>query len=262
MVTNPQWGRYLLFCKWDSYDIQSKELTTSLPTNRAIIKWMVQIGRRTGSQSMWNWFWARSLRQASIAIVLPATLLLLFLHTIKWNRVQVDGSTLALLGLLAVLPYLHMIRKIKVGEFEAEIGSDEVEKIRDKHADDLPPVKRPVTSPESAEPTIMGLVRQDPPIGLVKLRIELEQVLRRIAQSAGITSSHTYLSLGQMTRELQHRGGLPPEVVGALRDLVPLLNRAAHGEFIRTDDAEELALLGLRVLEQLQTIAEEAQASE
>ena len=62
-------------------------------------------------------------------LVMFVTAFLLGAHVIKWDALQVDAITLALLGLLLVIPLADVIRKIKLGEFEAEIGRDEVAKL-------------------------------------------------------------------------------------------------------------------------------------
>jgi hypothetical protein len=149
---------------------------------------------------------------------------------------------------------VHLIRKLRVGEVEAEIAPEEVGHIRERFGPELPPAPARTQEMEAEEPSIMSLVRQDPPIGLVKLRIELEQAMRGLIKRVGPMNDRRFYSLNQMTVQLDRQGILPREVVGTLLDLIPLLNRAAHGDYIRTDDAEELALLGIRVLEEIRNL--------
>jgi hypothetical protein len=68
-----------------------------------------------------------------------ATAFLFGAHVVKWGAVQVDAVTLALLGFLIAIPLAELIRKIKLGEFEAEIGREEIAKVQAKAATELPP---------------------------------------------------------------------------------------------------------------------------
>lgn len=215
---------------------------------------------RSLSTSTRLWIARLTLRRTVLALVLPLTVLLLVGHAFKWDRIRVDGSTLALLGILMILPYVHLIRKLRVREVEAEIAPEEVGHIRERFGPELPPAPARTQEMEAEEPSIMSSVRQDPPIGLVKLRIELEQAMRSLLKSVrslnnlNSLNKRRFYSLSQLTAQLDEQGVLPREVVGTLHELIPLLNRAAHGQYIRTDDAVELALLGIRVLEEIRSL--------
>ena len=57
------------------------------------------------------------------------------------------------------------------------------------------------------------------------------------------------MGLMRLATELVNRGGIDQEVYGALRDIIPLANRAVHGENVEVSDAEDLARLGVSVLQ-------------
>jgi hypothetical protein len=109
-------------------------------------------------------------------IIMLVTGFLLGAHVIKWDAVQVDAVTLALLGLLLVIPLADVVRKIKLGEFEAEIGRDEIAKAQAKAAVELPPSQD--TAAGISDERIRELVREDPRLALAKVRIELEETRR------------------------------------------------------------------------------------
>ncbi len=71
----------------------------------------------------------RLLRVTQVLVMLVTTFLF-GAHVVKWDAVQVDAVTLALLGFLIVIPLAELIRKIKLGEFEAEIGREEIAKVQ------------------------------------------------------------------------------------------------------------------------------------
>ena len=53
-------------------------------------------------------------------------LLLLIAHTFAWRQINVDVVTILLLAVIALFPLIELIRKVKIGEFEAEIAPREV----------------------------------------------------------------------------------------------------------------------------------------
>jgi hypothetical protein len=89
-------------------------------------------------------------------------LALLLWHVLGWSKLKVDNITLILVGALLVVPLFDSIRKIKLGEFEAEIAPKEVDAAVAKASGELP------SSPTKKEPSIVEefslveLVRRDP----------------------------------------------------------------------------------------------------
>jgi hypothetical protein len=57
-----------------------------------------------------------------------------------------------------------------------------------------------------------------------------------------------------MLRELQEKQNVPPEIARTLMEAAMLANRAIHGEFVRQEDAEEIAAVGVRALEALKLL--------
>jgi len=186
-------------------------------------------------------------------LVMLATAVLLGAHVAKWDALRVDGVTLALLGLLLVIPLTELIRKIKLGEFEAEIGRDEVAKAQAKAAVELRPVSEAPSG--TTEERVRQLLREDPRLALAKIRIELEEALRRLyAATAEPDSDWRRLSLGRLVDGLVRRQVLGGALAGGLRDVITLANRAVHGERVDPDAAEDLAVLGLRLVRELQQL--------
>jgi hypothetical protein len=177
---------------------------------------------------------------------------LLLLHTLQWRAITVDTTTLALLGLIAIVPFLEYVRKIKIGGFEAEIDPHEVKRVQEQAADAL------IESPPTAEikpfkAQVLELVRRDPQLGLAKIRIEVERVLRlmydRIAPK---THQRRHLTIPRMVEVVQHHELVSSEIAAALREVTTLANRAVHGEHISMEDALSVAEVGADLIEQLQ----------
>lgn len=189
------------------------------------------------------------LRSAQV-ILMAVTSFLLASHILKWDAVRVDSITLVLIGLLLLIPLADLIRKIKVGEFEAEIGRDEVAKVQAKAATELPP------SPEEelgiSEKEVRELLRSDPRLALAKIRIELEEALKRLySASAESEPDLRKMSLGRLVDALVERQVLRGAVASSVRDVIALANRAVHGERVEPGAAEELATLGVRLVHEV-----------
>ena len=174
---------------------------------------------------------------------------LLVAHALKWASIRVDSVTLALLGLLLAIPLLDYVRKIRIGEFEAELAPREVAQTRARVEDELPPEE--AAGEEEAE-SILALVRRDPQLGLAQVRIKLEEALRNLYRLVeGTDESSRPLGLARLAYELGTKGAIQPPVASAIRDVLPLANRAVHGEYVRQEDAEQIATLGVRLLTEL-----------
>ena len=179
------------------------------------------------------------------------TIVLLVLHTFKVSGTEVDTTTLGLLTLLLLLPLAPYIRRLRAGDFEAEIGPREAQQLQAR-AGDLPPAAIPPSGSMTDAPTVQELIARDPPLGLAKLRIELEREIRDLYMKLFPDASPRGLTLGVITRDLRERGSLPPDIAAPLADVTALANRAVHGQYVAPDVAEEIADVGLRVLNALQ----------
>lgn len=194
----------------------------------------------------------RLLRVTQVLGILTTTFLF-GAHVFKWVAVQVDGVTLALLGLLLVIPHLELIRKIKFGEFEAEIGRAEVEKVQAKAATDLPPTL--IGAISNSEARVIALLDEDPRLALAKVRIDIEEALKQLyATGPDAEPDWKRLSLGRLVDNLVKREVLSPSVASALRDVIALANRAVHGERVDPDAAKQLAVLGTRLVYEVQQL--------
>jgi len=184
-------------------------------------------------------------------LLMAITAFLLVSHVLKWSAVQVDSVTLTLVGLLLLIPLADLIRKIKLGEFEAEIGRTEVAKAQAKAAVEL----HPSTEEERdvSEKQVRELLRSDPRLAMAKIRIELEEALKRLYSAT--TDSEPDLrktSLGRLVDALVQRQVLRGPVASSVRDVITLANRAVHGERVEPSAAEELAILGVRLVHEIQ----------
>jgi len=167
---------------------------------------------------------------------------------------KVDTTSLGLLGLLLVVPLAPYITKLRAGELEAQIGLADAQRLR-LQAGDLPiepEISKSQKPPDAFD--VIELTERDPPIGLAKLRMDLEREIRRLYEQRVPAPATRGRSLGMMTRELMQNDALPQEIAAPLQDILGLANRAVHGEYVQREAAEEIAEVGVRVLKALEQL--------
>ena len=98
------------------------------------------------------------------------------------------------------------------------------------------------------------LVGVDNTLAAAKLRMELESELRRITFEYGITLERRLFSLNQLIDQLAEREVLSPPVQAALRDIIPICNRAIHGESLTNEDAIRVVRVGNQLFDVLRSI--------
>ena len=86
-------------------------------------------------------------------VVLLAATGLLVAHTLAVQKVVVDNTSLILLLIIVASPFVAAIKKIKIGEFEAEIQPEEVKQVAKQVEEALPVVAPDSTPPLSLDDT-------------------------------------------------------------------------------------------------------------
>jgi hypothetical protein len=177
---------------------------------------------------------------------------LLCAHTFKITNINIDSTSIFLLTIILISPFIASVRKIKYGDFEAEIDPKEVQKIKsdaDKHSKIKEDEEDSRPAIYAATDSIRKLAASDPVIALAKLRIELEKLLSRLARINGIDLKKH--SLGIIINTLSNREILQINTGKSLADVVSICNRAIHGESISTDSANTIISLGIDLLDKI-----------
>lgn len=160
---------------------------------------------------------------------------LLVCHSFQLTIVTVDTISLILVAIILLSPFIAAIRRIKIGEFEAEIDSEEVKKVTEEVSSSLPEAPQD-TQPPSDEPIAIQAIRElaktDRVIALAKLRIEIETTLRKLLIRSGTRQDRKTYSLIQITRDLAVREVFSRDLAASISDVISLCNRAIHGETI------------------------------
>jgi hypothetical protein len=191
-------------------------------------------------------------------VVLLAAAGLLVVHSLSVQGIVVDNTSLILLLIVLASPFIAAIKRIKIGEFEAEIQPSEVKQVAKQVQAALPAPAPDEAPPRSAYDTgaaILELVETDPVVALAKLRIEFETRLRRLFDRVAGTSAGgraRVISLGRLVRELVAREVFDRDFGSSLLDVIGICNRAIHGEDIRDVDARQIAESGTELLDVLE----------
>ncbi len=184
-----------------------------------------------------------------IPTIFVITLVLLILHSLSADFIQVDNTSVLLLVVLLITPFAHQIRKIKWGEFEAEISTKEVnDLVKDTQA-----VSKKTTEMKEIDAVfyrdLYHLASQDKTLALAKLRIEIEARLKRICSLLELTSPPT---ITDMTAVLLRQKVIDQKLSSLLSDIIDILNRAIHGEPIEASvDVEKILTAGIKILQTL-----------
>lgn len=194
-------------------------------------------------------------------IVFTIAFILLVIHLLEWERIAIDSTTLILLAILLVSPFIEQVRRIRIGEFEAEIASTEVEKVKleaDRRlgTDEI----REAVAPgiRNIREGLLDLLDKDYVLALAKLRMEIERMLNRLyVSSAPAAKQGRKLGLNRLVGTLVQSEALPAQLSGPLREVIYLCNRALHGEYVRPKDARSILDIGIQIIEHVDSIVEE-----
>lgn len=162
-----------------------------------------------------------------IQIIITVVAVLVAIGHIWFPQIKIDAITVTLLG-IAVLPWLGTLFKsvelpggLKVEYQELISAGKKVEESGLITPDqDLKPMQK-------HEYSFQAVSGNDSNLALSGLRIEIESRLKNLAEKREIKVRG--YSANSLTRSLEKSGVLSHEEASAIRDLLPLLNQAAHG---------------------------------
>ena len=185
---------------------------------------------------------------------------MLFAHSLSSTIIKVDNTSIILLVVIALSPFISAITKIKIGDFEAEINPEEVRRIKedvDKQMSDSDESMPNLEMDETVQ-SIKQLVETDHILALAKLRIELEKVLSKLYRvTHKEESAQRPQAAGQLIAKLSNSEIVPTDVARLTREVISLCNRAIHGEDIRQQDAVSVVEAGSTLLYELTFTASE-----
>jgi hypothetical protein len=130
-------------------------------------------------------------------------------------------------GLLLLLGYARTPRNAPLVHinFNGRYLQDELAKVIDAEFTEIPSAVQKQSVEE-------GYADDDLVLALAKVRIDLERMIREIAERVGLLRSNNRFDLSRTLSVLEQRDVLPYAAVAAVREILPVCNRAIHGETI------------------------------
>jgi len=195
-------------------------------------------------------------RSYAVLVSVSLALVFLFLHLFWRTRFGIDSTSVALLALILAVPYLHLIRRLRFGELEAEIEPEEVAAIQ-KEARKAQSGRQATDRPQKmlmAYSEIRDLLENDLVLGLAGLRVRLESALRRLAELYEVPYAKK-ASATRIARALADLGVIDSDTLSALGGVLRVTNRAVHGAEISAEDASRVVESGLLLLENIDSLA-------
>jgi hypothetical protein len=180
--------------------------------------------------------------------------LMLILHSFNLFEVTIDSTSIMLLVIVLISPHVASFTKVKYGDFEAEISSKEVEKIRDETPSSNRQPKEDSGHYRSNEldasiNSIKSLANTDYILALAKLRMELEKVIRRYHRLAIKQNSSETIRV--LLNELAAEKKIEVPLLKSINDIVAVCNRAIHGDVITQSNANLVIESGTIILDDL-----------
>lgn len=206
-------------------------------------------------------FFRRLFREPVPLIVALAAIALLVVHMLRPDEFRIDSITLGLLAIILLSPYLRFITRIKFGEFAVDIDRLQVEELESKaravpEAGEKPTDRRIIHLLEM----LSQIAESDPSLAVIRLAIELENRLRRLAELEGISEKGeppVRASIRQLSKFLLKRNVIDQSVFDAVSVLANIRNKVVHGG--RVEEAYAMRMLdsGVSLMYHLESLLEE-----
>jgi len=179
---------------------------------------------------------------------------LILLHGFLDSFFKIDNVTIILIILILVSPYFPLIKKIKFGDFEAEITQKEINDVKEK-IDNLE-IDGNEDSQKYSE--LEKIAQTDLILFLAKIRIEIEKKLKSLLSVYTKSLPERFMkriSLRGMIHELSVKKIIEKDFEEALVEITDIANRAIHGEETSTENKEVLIATSVDILRKLDFLA-------
>lgn len=169
------------------------------------------------------------------------------------SQIIITWQLVTLVALMIVTPYIPLIKKISYGDWEAELDTlvQEAEKTvkSPQSTDQRSDVNQRI---ENLEEMLIRQIEDDPKVGLAKLRIEIDDVLRKFAATRGLFTGEKGKNFSAILHFLKNNTEVMDSALYSDIDQVrTVATKAIHGEEVNKSTAERIIKVGLRVLERI-----------
>lgn len=195
--------------------------------------------------------WLKNFVQSGkiIALIFCFNALILFLHLFKVSFVLVDGTTILLMVLVLLTPFASHIKKIKWGDFEAELEKD-IKKLEEK-IEEVKPGQEISKRTDNLASELNELAEKDSVLAFAKLRIEIEVRLKRLFT---FSERETRYGIRTMVQTLATTGVIDNRVRNMILEITSILNRVVHGEVSTETKIDTVLDIGIKIIDELDNI--------
>lgn len=184
-----------------------------------------------------------------IIVIFCFNVLILFLHLFKASFVLIDNTTILLMILVLLTPFASHIKKIKWGDFEAELEKD-IKKLEEK-VEEIKPGEVVSKRTDSLADELYELAQKDDVLAFAKLRIEIEVRLKRLFTFSEKKSSY---GIRTMVQTLTATGVIDNRIRNMILDITSILNRVVHGDIATEAKIDTVLNIGIKIIDELDDI--------
>ena len=169
--------------------------------------------------------------KVALSIIITALFVALAILHVVFPKASID-STFIILIIFALMPwlipYIKTLEISGIGKVELIYRETQVKMQENIQNLNLEAVEVDNLTAQRIDGSLDDIVRGDPKLALVSLRIELEKTLRAIAEKNNVQFYRC--GLGKLASILLNDKLINSDEYALLRDLIPPLNSAAHGD--------------------------------
>jgi hypothetical protein len=192
-----------------------------------------------------------TIRKLSLTALFSLILCIVLADLLFPALVVVHWQMVALIGMLVILPFVPLIKRISYGDWE--VGLDEQVREAEESVEENIPVPEGIETsdylPEDIYTTIYDLYAISHTAALAMLRTEIEVVLREIADNTD--GDERTPVFHEMMNDIQSKEKLDRETIHTIKEVRSLANIAIHEKGISEDEASGILDLGINALERL-----------
>ena len=167
----------------------------------------------------------------ALSIILSAVFVALAVLHVVFPKASIDSIFIVLIIIAFtpwLIPYIKALEISGIGKVEL-IDRETHEKMQENIQNlNLETAEADNLTAQGIEGSLDDIVQSDPNLALVTLRIELEKMLRAIAEKNNVQFNRC--GLGKLASVLYNNKLINTDEYSLLRDLIPPLNGAAHGD--------------------------------
>ena len=167
-------------------------------------------------------------RATKIQVAISAVSIVVIGVHLIWPNVSIDTTTLTLL-IVAIVPWLAPLFKSLEIPGGLKFEFQELEKTK-QEAEAAGLIEKTPPTKFEREYEFLNIAESNPSLALAGLRMELEKVLRLLAEQSELLHDNRFAGVALLMNLLYRENIISNVERAALADMVGTLNRAVHGQ--------------------------------